>query len=105
MKTFGTVPCEHGRMPIACEKCQGAPPEEFLHVVALIAEAKTHFLIAAQGTVAGSAARARSLGLLRSANEATRAYLTQIGGFEVLPRSLMVQVRVCELGYDKLSAA
>ena len=105
MKTFGTVPCEHGRMPIACEKCQGDPPEEFLHVIGLIAEAKTYFLIAARGTVRKSTERARILGLLRRSNEATRAYLTQIGGFEVLPRSLMVQVRVCELGYDKLSAA
>ena len=103
MKTFATKPCEHGRMPIICEACQGQPPEEFLRVMALIAEAKAHFLIAAQGTVEGSADRARALWLLRRANEATRAYLLQIGGFDVLPRSLMVEVRVCELGFEKLS--
>jgi len=103
MRTFATTPCEHGRKPIVCEACQGQPPEEFLYVIALIAEAKTHFLIAAQGTIEGSADRARTLGLLRRANEATRAYLLQIGGFEILPRSLMVEVRICELGFEKLS--
>jgi hypothetical protein len=96
--------CPHGRKAIACEACHPeGPPPELLRAIALIAEAKTHFVLAAKGTRRGSPERARELAALARLNRAVRGHLETMGGLEALPHGLMVQVRICELGHERLT--
>lgn len=96
--------CAHGRKAIACEGCHPeGPPPELLRAINLIAEAKTLFVIAAQGTRPGTPERARTLDELARLNGKVRDHLATIGGAEVLPDGLRIQVRVCELGHERLT--
>jgi hypothetical protein len=96
--------CPHGRKAIACEGCHPeGPPESLLRAIGLIAEAKTLLVLAAKGTRPGTPDRTRTLERLRLLNGAVREHLATMGGLEVLPHGLIVQVRVCEIGLERLT--
>lgn len=77
---------------------------ELLRVVDLLAEAKMHLLLAAQGTAPGTPEREREMGDLERCTKKAREYVNSIGGIEKLPMPLAVGLRTCELAIPRLRA-
>ena len=76
---------------------------ELSYLISLVAEAKMHFLIAAQGTKPGTPERARELKSLEKCHERTREYVNaKFNGIEHVPRPIAVDYFVCEKGLAKL---
>lgn len=76
---------------------------EISRAIAVIAEAKMHFLLASQGTNPGTPERHRELEALEDRTKKAREYVDAMpGGFDKLPPPLAIDLRVCELGIPKL---
>ncbi len=94
--------CPHGRKAIACADCHPeGPPRELLEFISSIAESKT-LLLLARGAGAGSPERRFALERLALSNRAMRERVDALGGLEALPHKLAVEVRVCELGAERM---
>ena len=79
---------------------------EINRTIGLLAEAKMHFLLATQGTRPGTTERVEELAVLERLTKETREYVdTTLGGIEKLPHALAVELRVCELGIERLGGA
>jgi hypothetical protein len=76
-----------------------------MRAIDLIAEAKMYLILAAQGTRPGTPERTENLAKLKRLTEKAREHVTSMGGIEKLPLHLAVQLRVCELGLERLGAA
>jgi len=77
--------------------------QEILYAIGLIAEAKAHFLVAAQGTKPNTEARTREMKALETCTKRARDYVDQTcGGIGKLPKPLAIDLLVCEKGLAKL---
>ncbi len=75
---------------------------ELVRVIDLLAEAKMHLLLAAQGTQPGTPEREHRVQELERCAQKARAYVDSIGGADKLPFRLAVELRACEMGVPRL---
>jgi len=80
-------------------------PPELGRMISLIAEAKMHFILAAQGTAPGSAQRRAEIDALEHCNARIDVHLEALGGMSELPERFQVEIRVCALAVPKLRGA
>ncbi len=81
--------------------------EELSRVIALVAEAKMHCMLAIQGTRPNTTARAHWLDMLERSTKAARAYVEQLGGLDRILDGygpIAVDLRTCEKVLERRQA-